>query len=54
MSKPLKQMIRFPFAASDMSDVNDWLSARENEKYNTEIFVTGGDYAGITIVYWED
>lgn len=54
MSKPLKQIIRFSYTVGAATDkANAWLSDRENEKYDTEIFVTGGDYAAITIVYWE-
>lgn len=53
MSKPLKQVIRFSFASRGTEGANSWLSARENEKYETEIYVTGGDYASVVIVYWE-
>ena len=55
MSKPLKQIVSFSFSNSDaVREANAWLSARKNDKYTTEVQVVGGEYACITIIYWED
>jgi hypothetical protein len=55
MSKPLKQIVTFPFGSCNATaEANAWLSARNHEKYETEIHISAGEsYANISIVYWE-
>jgi hypothetical protein len=50
MSKPLKQAVQ-----CSLDELNEWLSARVNEKYEIEILATASDYGRITytVIYWE-
>jgi hypothetical protein len=49
MTAPLKQIMTF----TSEDDANAWLSARENERYETSIQFYGGEYCFIGIVYWD-
>ena len=50
MSRSFKQVITF----SDTSNMNAWLSDRNNDKYETDIRIVGyGHGIGFYVIYWE-